>query len=97
LFGIETVIFSAKISQKAMKKLFPMLAGVSLTLGLISCNQQHGMDDKTVQHRTDSAYAAQRQTVIDEMNKTCADNMAANVQMKADSIVNAGQAAKQPM
>ena len=70
-----------------------MLAGVSLlTLGLISCNQPHGMDNATMQNRTDSAYRAQRQGVVDEMNKMCADNMQANVQMKADSMMKAANA-----
>jgi hypothetical protein len=75
-----------------MKKFIPMLVGISLfALGLASCNKPGGMDEKTMNNRIDSSYNAQKQGVMDEMNKVCADNMAANVQMKADSIVNASR------
>jgi hypothetical protein len=74
-----------------MKKFIPLLAGVFLTLGLISCNQPHKMDDATMQKRIDSSYTAQRQGIVDEMNKMCADNMADNVKMKADSIMDANK------
>ena len=81
-----------------MKKFIPMLVGVSLlTLGLTSCNQPGGMDEKTMNNRIDSSYNAQKQAAIDEMNKVCADNMATNVQMKADSIVNAASGANAAM
>ena len=74
-----------------MKKFIPLLAGVFLTLGLMSCNQPKKMDEATMQKRIDSSYTAQRQAIVDEMNKMCADNMADNVKMKADSIMKASK------
>lgn len=72
-----------------MKKFIPLLAGVFLTLGLISCNQPNKMDDATMQKRIDSSYAADRQTIVDEENKVCTDNLEARVREKADSIIKA--------
>lgn len=75
-----------------MKKMIPMLASTSmLVLGLISCDQPRKMDDGALNHHVDSAYAAQRPTIIDQMNRDCVDNMQARVQMKTDSLVNAAK------
>lgn len=69
-----------------------MAGATMLALGLTSCNQPARMDDATRNQRIDSAYAAQRSTVIDQMNRDCVDNMQARVQMKTDSLVNVAQA-----
>lgn len=72
-----------------MKKIIPMLAAVTL-IGLVGCNQQHaGMDNATMTRKMDSAYAAQRQSVVDDVTNMCSTSMESNVQMKVDSILAA--------
>ena len=73
-----------------MKKTLPfLLGGFLMLLANTGCMQEKAMDDAAISAKADSIYNAKKTMVMDSMKNDCETNMAAWVQMKADSISNA--------
>lgn len=73
-----------------MKKTLPLLfGGFLMALASTGCMQGKPMDEAAINAKADSIYNAKKGMVMDSMSKDCQANMAAWVQMKADSMTQA--------